>query len=51
MLDTLGIETGIDVKKVCEAVSLIAPHVSRPIETGMYRLFKNGSAVSRRRIL
>ena len=42
MLDTLGIETGIDVKKVCEAVSLIAPHVSRPIETGMYRLFRNG---------
>jgi hydroxymethylglutaryl-CoA lyase len=42
MMNTLGIETGIDVKKVCEAVSLIAPHVSRPIETGMYRLFKNG---------
>jgi hydroxymethylglutaryl-CoA lyase len=42
MLDTLGIETGIDVKKVCEAVSFIAPHVSRPIETGMYRLFRNG---------
>jgi len=41
MLDTLGIETGIDVKKVCEAVDLIAPHVSGPIETGMYRLFKN----------
>ncbi|MCZ2259559.1 hydroxymethylglutaryl-CoA lyase [Sporosarcina sp. G11-34] len=42
MLDTLGIETGVDVKKVCEAVALIAPHVSRPIETGMYRLFVNG---------
>jgi hydroxymethylglutaryl-CoA lyase len=42
MLNTLGIETGIDVKKVCEAVSFIAPHVSRPIETGMYRLFRNG---------
>jgi hydroxymethylglutaryl-CoA lyase len=42
MLDTLGIETGIDVKKVCEAVSFIAPHVSRPIETGMYRLFRSG---------
>ena len=42
MLDTLGIETGIDVKKVCEAVDLIAPHVSGPIDTGMYRLFKNG---------
>ena len=38
----LGIETGIDVKKVCEAVAIIAPHVSRPIETGMYRLFENG---------
>ena len=40
MLDTLGIETGIDVKKVCEAVvteSLRMSHV--PIETGMYRLF------------
>ena len=42
MLDTLGIETGVDVKKVCEAVALIAPLVSRPIETGMYRLFTNG---------
>ncbi|MEK5039436.1 hydroxymethylglutaryl-CoA lyase [Sporosarcina sp. FSL K6-3457] len=42
MLDTLGIQTGIDVKKVCEAVQVIAPHVSRPIDTGMYRLFENG---------
>ena len=42
MLDSLGIETGIDVKKVCEAVRVIAPHVSRPIDTGMYRLFENG---------
>lgn len=41
MLDTLGIETGIDVKKVCEAVSFIAPYVSKTIETGMYRLYKN----------
>lgn len=41
MLDTLGIETGVDVKKVCEAVDVIAPLVSRPIETGMYRLFLN----------
>lgn len=42
MLDTLGIQTGVDVKKVCEAVDLIAPHVSRPIDSGMYRLYKNG---------
>lgn len=41
MLDTLGIETGIDVKKVCNAVSLIAPHVSRPIDTGIYKLYEN----------
>ncbi|WP_318615293.1 hydroxymethylglutaryl-CoA lyase [Sporosarcina sp. YIM B06819] len=42
MLDTLGIQTGVDVKKVCEAVQVIAPYVSRSIDTGMYRLFLNG---------
>lgn len=42
MLNTLGIETGIDVQKVCEAVEKIAKHVSRPIDTAMYRLFVNG---------
>lgn len=42
MLDTLGIQTGVDIKKVCEAVQVIAPYVSRPIDTGMYRLFENG---------
>ncbi|MDN4607347.1 hydroxymethylglutaryl-CoA lyase [Sporosarcina highlanderae] len=41
MLDSMGIETGIDVEKVCEAVEMIAPYVSQPIETGMYRLYKN----------
>lgn len=40
LLDSLGIETGIDVDKVCEAVTYIEPHVSRPIETGMYKLYK-----------
>src|SRR5699024_6515739 len=39
MFHRLGIETGIDVNAVCKAVSIIAPYVSRPIETGMYRLF------------
>lgn len=42
MLDTLGITTGVDVKKVCQAIQVMAPHVSRPIETGMYKLFDNG---------
>ncbi len=41
MLDSLQIETGVDVKKVCEAIQIIAPHVSRPIETAMYKLFIN----------
>jgi hydroxymethylglutaryl-CoA lyase len=41
MLDTLQIETGVDVKKVCEAIQMIAPHVSRPIDTAMYKLFLN----------
>lgn len=41
MMDSLNIHTGISVKKVCEAVAVIAPHVSHPIQTGMYRLFLN----------
>lgn len=41
MLDRLGIETGIDVNKVCRAVDIIAPHVSRPIESGLYKIFNN----------
>lgn len=41
MMDSLNIHTGISVKKVCEAVAVIAPHVSHPIDTGMYRLFLN----------
>ncbi|WJY28649.1 hydroxymethylglutaryl-CoA lyase [Sporosarcina trichiuri] len=43
MFDSLGIETGIDVGKMCEAISAIAPYVSRPIDTGMYRLFEKGT--------
>lgn len=39
MLHTMNIETGIDLNQLCKAVSIIAPHVSRPIDTGMYRLF------------
>lgn len=42
MLDTLGIHTGVNVKKVCAAVDKIATHVSRPIDTAMYRLYVNG---------
>jgi len=41
MLDSIGVETGIDVEKMCEEVGIIVPHVSHPIETGMYNLYKN----------
>ncbi|MET0787584.1 MAG: hydroxymethylglutaryl-CoA lyase [Paenisporosarcina sp.] len=39
MLHTMNIDTGIDLDQLCEAVSVIKPYVSRPIDTGMYRLF------------
>ncbi|AYC29335.1 hydroxymethylglutaryl-CoA lyase [Paenisporosarcina cavernae] len=41
MLDRLGIETGIQLDKLLEAVKIIEPYVSRPIETGMYTLSKS----------
>ena len=40
MLHHMGIETGIDLSKLCEAIDVIAEHVSKPIETGMFRLYK-----------
>lgn len=39
MLHTMGIETGIDLNKLCQSISVIEPTVSRPIDTGIYRLF------------
>lgn len=41
MLDRLSIQTGIDIEKICAAVESIEKHVSQPIETGMYKLYKN----------
>ena len=41
MLEQMGIDTGIDLDQLLQAVEIVAPHVSRPIETGMYRLFKS----------
>lgn len=40
MLDTLQIESGIDVKKVCAAIKSIEPYVARPIQTGMYKRYE-----------
>lgn len=44
MLHTMGVNTGIDLNKLCKAVSIIAPHVSRPIDTGMFRLYELNQA-------
>lgn len=41
MLHRMGIETGIDLDGLCEAVQKIEPYVSNPVDTGMYRLYKN----------
>ncbi|QBP41392.1 hydroxymethylglutaryl-CoA lyase [Paenisporosarcina antarctica] len=40
MLHTMGVQTGINLDLLCEAVSIIAPCVSRPIDTGMFRLYE-----------
>lgn len=39
MLHTMGIETGIDLNLLCQSISVIESSVSRPIDTGIYRLF------------
>ncbi|MED4204294.1 hydroxymethylglutaryl-CoA lyase [Neobacillus mesonae] len=38
MLERMGIETGIDLSKLLDAIELVRPHVSRQIESGYYRL-------------
>lgn len=39
MLHTMGIDTGIDLNLLCQSIAVIEPTVSRPIDTGIYRLF------------
>lgn len=41
MLNSLKIATGIHLDTLYHAIDTIAPHVSHPIETGMYRLYQN----------
>jgi len=40
LLESLNIETGVDMDKVCLAVDEVAPYLSRPMETAMYNLYK-----------
>ncbi|MBS4217236.1 hydroxymethylglutaryl-CoA lyase [Bacillus sp. FJAT-49711] len=40
MLERMGIDTGIDLDKLADAIDVIAPHLSRKMESGFYRLSK-----------
>lgn len=41
MFHRMGVDTGVDLEKLYEAISLIEPHVSNSLQTGMYTLYKN----------
>lgn len=41
MFERMGVTTGVDLEKLCQAISIIEPHVSNPLQTGMYTLYKN----------
>ncbi|MFB5195583.1 hydroxymethylglutaryl-CoA lyase [Neobacillus sp. KR4-4] len=38
MLERMGIDTGVDLNKLIDAIEVIRPHLSRQIESGYYRL-------------
>lgn len=38
MLERMGIETGVNLDKMVDAIEIVRPHLSRPIESGYYRL-------------
>lgn len=43
MLHRMDIQTGIDLDLLCVAIEKIEPHITNPITTGMYTLYKNRS--------
>jgi hydroxymethylglutaryl-CoA lyase len=38
MLHRMGIETGVDLDKLLQAIEIIKPHISRPIESTYFRM-------------
>jgi len=38
MLERMGIDTGVDLNKLMDAIEAVRPHLSRQIESGYYRL-------------
>lgn len=41
MLHRMDVQTGIDLDMLCQAIEKIEPHVTNPVTTGMYTLYKN----------
>ena len=41
MLHRMDVQTGIDLDLLCQAIEKIEPHVTNPVTTGMYTLYKN----------
>ncbi|MBT2570135.1 hydroxymethylglutaryl-CoA lyase [Planococcus sp. ISL-110] len=41
MLHRMDVQTGIDLDLLCQAIEKIEPHVTNPVATGMYTLYKN----------
>lgn len=41
MLHRMDVQTGIDLDLLCQAIDKIEPHVTNPVATGMYTLYKN----------
>ncbi|MCR2820310.1 hydroxymethylglutaryl-CoA lyase [Lederbergia panacisoli] len=42
MLGRMGIETGVDLDRLVDAIDVITPHLSRKIDSGFYRFSKGG---------
>lgn len=38
MLERMGIQTGVDLDKLTQAIEVIQPHISRPIESSYFKL-------------
>lgn len=41
MLHSMDVQTGINLDLLCQAIEKIEPHVTNPVTTGMYTLYKN----------
>lgn len=40
MLEEMGVSTGVDLEKLALAIDVVKPHISRPVESGYYRLYE-----------